>query len=307
MTADGPVSDWATAVVSFLSDNLPRLDKGLEHDFSTAYQIGCSALVALGQADETEYGATPRPNPEFPEKLPRWDDICIAVLKLAKHQNKLSYRLQNGDKPPASVVAPAFTIVPLGRQPTPPPPNNSPSRRLGAAQADPAVISAMNALGLVAVARWTDEAETVLWRIQPRAWGMDIASDPRFAEAVKNTVYTVPSNIQTQFDQLVTITEDDVASSMASHEAALKEPREKCAPNARAVMPKTAAEIRRSLAFQRRNTLDWMFFRHWRLSDNWLSDDQAGRALPIFHDPLAIQMRQAVIARLYPELPDFAQ
>ncbi|NJS40549.1 MAG: hypothetical protein HC783_17860 [Rhodobacteraceae bacterium] len=51
----------------------------------------------------------------------------------------------------------------------------------------------------------------------------------------------------------------------------------------------------------RGNALDWIFFRHWRLGRGWLDETDAGRALHIFHDRLAITMRRAVVARLYPD------
>jgi hypothetical protein len=69
----------------------------------------------------------------------------------------------------------------------------------------------------------------------------------------------------------------------------------------------TPEATRRSLAFQRRDKLDWIFFRRWRISDGWLTTEQAKLALEIFHDPLAIQMRRAVVEHLYPENPEFSQ
>lgn len=37
----------------------------------------------------------------------------------------------------------------------------------------------------------------------------------------------------------------------------------------------------------RKNQLDHVFFEKWRLDDGWLNDEAGGRALMIFHDPLA--------------------
>jgi pellino protein len=42
-----------------------------------------------------------------------------------------------------------------------------------------------------------------------------------------------------------------------------------------------------------------MFYRRWRLSDGWLSAEESQRALEIFHDPLAQNMRRAVIRERY--------
>lgn len=49
----------------------------------------------------------------------------------------------------------------------------------------------------------------------------------------------------------------------------------------------------------RSGELDWLFYRRWRLSDGWLSDEASQRALEIFHDPLAQNMRRAVISERY--------
>ncbi|MEO1200690.1 MAG: hypothetical protein AAFX39_15940 [Pseudomonadota bacterium] len=46
-----------------------------------------------------------------------------------------------------------------------------------------------------------------------------------------------------------------------------------------------------------------LFFRRWRLDDGWLSPQAAEQALEIFHDPLAIAMRRAVVEGLYAEAP----
>lgn len=37
----------------------------------------------------------------------------------------------------------------------------------------------------------------------------------------------------------------------------------------------------------RKNQIDHVFFEKWRLDDGWLNDEAGGRALMIFHDPLA--------------------
>lgn len=90
---------WTGPVIRFIEDNLPVLDpKGEEwdHMHTTAYQFGCEALAALGQAEETGRGARPLARPRLPEVLPRWDDICVTVLSLANQRGLLSYRLPDG-------------------------------------------------------------------------------------------------------------------------------------------------------------------------------------------------------------------
>lgn len=46
-------------------------------------------------------------------------------------------------------------------------------------------------------------------------------------------------------------------------------------------------EIRSEIV--RRNELEHLFFERWRLDDGWLTDETAGRALAVFHDPLAAE------------------
>jgi hypothetical protein len=98
MTANGPVSDWTAEVIGFLARNLPasRYRVGWEHNFLSAYQMGCMALAALGQAKKTVDGAVPLENPRLPQVLPRWDDVCVAVLWLADQQDMLIF-LPDGD------------------------------------------------------------------------------------------------------------------------------------------------------------------------------------------------------------------
>lgn len=163
----------------------------------------------------------------------------------------------------------------------------------------------LEALGLIAEGHWTAQAEVVLWRVQPHIWGMELTGDPRFKAAAELAAGTVPQEIQVAFDRLVAISDQDVADAIALHERAIAESRLRFGPKARIGRLRTPENIRKSLAFQRCNQLDWIFFRRWRLSDGWLNDPQALRALEIFHDPLAIQIRRAVLARLYPERPEF--
>lgn len=62
-------------------------------------------------------------------------------------------------------------------------------------------------------------------------------------------------------------------------------------------------KARLSLVFASEGNLDMLFFRRWRLDDGWLSPQAAEQALEIFHDPLAIAMRRAVVEGLYAEAP----
>jgi hypothetical protein len=303
MTANGPTSDWSGEVIDFLARNLPTNGPGEGwHDMAmTAYQIGCEALVALGQAEGTGWGAVPRASPRLPPVLPRWDDVCVAVLWLAHQQNMLGYRLRDGSVPPPRGGG-GFVLIRM-EAPPPPAPNIAAAHGLGPARAAPEVVSALEALGLVAQGRWTSAAETVLWRGQPEAWKLDVSSDPRFVEAVEQALVTMPDDVRAEMDRLTVITDEDVAAAIVRGAASYERLRARHGPEARIVPPPTTAQaVQTRLESARRNDLDWLLFRRWRLADGWLTPEAAALALEVFHDRLAIAVRRAVVARRYPDL-----
>lgn len=307
MSAIGPETNWASEAVEFLADTLPRDPErdGWNDKAMTAYQIGCEALVALGQAQATDWGAIPLAASALPAVLPRWDDICIAVLGLAAQHRLLSYRNAEGNALPENTGVGGYVVLRPDGQIPDPAPNIGAVGALGPARAAEDLLPVLEALGLIAEGHWTAQAEVVLWRLQPRIWGMDLIGDPRFKAAAELAAGTVPPEIQVAFDRMVAISDQDVEDAIARQEQAIAESRLRFGPKARIAGLPTPDRTRKSLAFQRCNQLDWIFFRRWRLSDGWLKGPQALRALEIFHDPLAIQIRRAVLARLYPECPEF--
>jgi hypothetical protein len=306
MTTEGPVFDWAPGVIDFLSNNLPEHgdSDGWYHKSSTAYQIGCEALAALGYATETEWGAIPITNPVLPDVLPRWDDICIAVLGLAGQQNKLTYLLADGSRQPSTS---GFVVIPSTDQKHTSHPTISSTASLGPAHAEADTLAVLHALRLVDNSQWSEHAETVLWREQPRAWDLDVLTDPRFEAAVERAFGTIPDDVREEISKLVVISSNDIDVSIAQHRAAIEEMRRQYGPKARIGRLRTPEETRRSLAFQRRGELDWVFFRRWRLHEGWLTIKQADLALEIFHDPLAMQMRRVIIGRLHPDQSTFSK
>jgi hypothetical protein len=294
--------DQATAVVAFLSRALPRLehDEGWDHMFSTAYQIGCQALAALGYAEETDWGAVPRKDARLPDILPRWDDICVSVLWLAHQQNLLAYRLRDGAEPPKRAGS-HFTVR-LLNAPPPPPPNISAACGLGPALAKPDVLDPLQRLGLIDDRQWLPIAETILWRCSPVEWQLRFTEDPRFNGAVEHALATIPLEIKESCRALLTITDSDVVAAKARRKAAQDEIAARHAMNQFQSREPDDAALRRMIAFSRENDLDWLFFRNWRLDQGWLSPDQISRRLEIFHDPVARQMREDVMRRAFPDL-----
>ncbi|EIE50701.1 hypothetical protein C357_12724 [Citreicella sp. 357] len=128
--------------------------------------------------------------------------------------------------------------------------------------------SVLIALGLIgAEGRWTEQAEPVLWRDQPRECEMDVTSAPRFLGAVRHAVEVISPVIRIEIDRLVRITKKDVEAHIRHHDHAIDEGRENYGPKARFGAPMTPEKAVDSLRVLRRNELDWIFFRHWRLRE----------------------------------------
>ncbi|NEH32583.1 hypothetical protein ELI49_04250 [Rhizobium ruizarguesonis] len=294
MSANGPNDDWPSAAIEFLKESLPVASQSplkWSDDSMTAYQFGCDALVALGQAERFGPGALAKDCPTLPETLPRWDDICVTVLGLA-HVRFLR------------VAAP----TPPGRyQPvrTAPDANIAAYKTANAAQASTDILPLLASLGLAENGQWTQASETIHWR-DGDGWKPSHLHDVRFMEAVKIACETMPDDINDEMDRLVTITDDDVEKSVilsrkvrdinyanAKRRAQDVAPPEVLPPDIELARGRAGVEHNRS------DKLDWMFYRRWRLSDGWLSGEESQRALEIFHDPLAQNMRRAVIRERY--------
>lgn len=296
---------WRNDVVHFLSGNLPKgTDRSGWLDMaSTAYEIGCMALVKLGFADATDWGAIPKDVPVQPAIMPRWDDICISVLWLAEQQNKLSFRLPDGSLPPTR-IGNGFVIA-MKDPPPPPIPNIAARFGLGCAICDVDFLPLLRQLGLVSNGAWTHQAEFILWRSSPKNWNLEFQRDKRFLGAVQKALATIPNDIAAEISGLTEISNEHIDELIAWHEEKLAEDREKYGPKARLGEVPTRTQAQRSIEFSRKNAIDWVFFRRWRMVDGWLSTEQSEAALDIFHDRLAIAMRKSIVKRLHPSKPQF--
>ncbi|MFM7446461.1 MAG: hypothetical protein ACKO2N_21645, partial [Tabrizicola sp.] len=141
----------------------------------------------------------------------------------------------------------------------------------------------------------------VLWRGMPTVWGLRFDGDPRFLEAADAAVATMPMAVRGEIDRLMRISAADVAEGVAQIVAAAEEARVRWGPKARIPPPLTEEQVRVGLPMRRANAVDWVFFRQWRLGREWLDAAGQARTLDIFHDGLAIAVRKAVVARLYPD------
>jgi hypothetical protein len=298
MNARRPDSEWALPVTEFLSNNLPQLPDGggWSHMFCSAYQMSCEALTLLGQAEETDWGAIPNPASKLPRKLPRWDDISVVVLRLAEQRDQLGYA-SPGSGAKLRLAKDAVGFFPEQALSL----SITETGRMGPAWAEPEVQSVLIALGLIEDRRWAARAEAVLWREQPKAWRLDIPNDPGFEQALQHALNTLPPKVREEIERLALISDDDIA---VAHERYLS-----AAVTVQGAQRfersdgprRTPEQVRDNLAALRQNELDWLFYRRWRLQDGWLNDDEAAIAIEIFHDPLAQQMRRAVVGRLWPQ------
>jgi hypothetical protein len=304
MTAEAPVTGWADPVTTFLSANIPRETEtsadegrlGWDHMFSSSHQIGCMALIALGEAIEEGRGASPRTPPVRPDVRPRWDDVAVAVLWLAEQQNKLQWRLPDGSVRPQRT---GQFVVRVINAPRPPPPNIAAAHHCHPARASVEVMEVLSALGLIKEGVWTKAAELVIWRCGASASAATVETDRRFTAAIKTCIATMPPDIRADLSSLTIIAHTDLASERDRWQAQLADLATRYPRNPAHAHP-TDEGLRRELASRRANEANWLFFRRWRLPDGWLSPSDATRALEVFHDPLAIAMRRAVVERLFP-------
>ena len=152
----------------------------LDHGYISANQHATEALVEFGWAKDSPRGAVLLAEPDQPEILPRWDDICVTVIKFAGQSMMLEF---HSSKAEASRIAPAFG--------------------LHGAEADPAVYDILQSLGLVHNNQWTVEAETILWRCLPYESSVNFKHDPRFKAAVDHAVATMPADIEAEIKGLL--------------------------------------------------------------------------------------------------------
>lgn len=296
---------WISPVIHYIRTSLPVLfHSGLEwdHRFVSAYQFGCDALVAFGQAEETTRGARPLLYPRPPETLPRWDDICVTVLSLADQKGHLSYRQLDGREAPNEARWCARREGEITPQP-----NIMASHGLGPAWASKESLPVLRALGLVKSGRWTAAAEPVLWREEPQGWNLDITADLRFQHAMHLAITEMPADIRHEFERLVTITEVDVTEGLIRREIHQRGLRSEHGANRVICLPLTRHSVMKGLVFVRIRELDGLFFTNWRLPGGWLRQSERERALEIFHDKLAIRMRRAIVSKLYPSKLEFLQ
>lgn len=269
------VPKWTAPVIEFLTDNLPG-DPSVawDHLYITAYEAGCEALAALGQAKCTLGGAEPLADPEIPEALPRWDDVATAVVCVAAQSNLLGYRHFGGSREQPNQ---------RGRFR----PNIRASHGCGPAYLAPEAFEAFRSLGLIVGGWWTEAAEPILWRDDPPEWAMDFTRNERFLAACRSALESVPADIVAEIETVALVTDEEISERHAlevRHRA----------------QPRTKDEIRVLLERFHRDHLDDLFCRRWRLQDGWLPSDEIKRSLRLPYDPLAIEMRRAFVVRYLP-------
>lgn len=268
---------------------------------SSAQQFGCEALAALGYATREVWGATALPKAFMPDVMPRWDDVARTVLAMMDQFYQIEYRLADGtrDTPPDRTGQFIITpIYPEGQEPEVPSPNIAAANGLGPARLRDDLLLLLDTLGLTSKGAWSKQAELVLWREQPREWSMDVPEDPRFVEGLDRCRTTMPHEITETLYDLVLITPAEITEAVARQEQANADTIARNPSQSKSDRTVTREGRFRSLIRQAENEMDWLFFRLWRFNEGWLSDAEAKRALPLFHDPLAQQMRAATLTAM---------
>ena len=182
---------YAGAAATFLKNTLPKRTEGWDHGYTTAYQIGCEALAALGVAEETLWGAVPRDEPRIPDRLPRWDDTCIAVTWVAEQAGKIRYL-------PANSVES----------------NIKPILEMGSAWADSDTMACLVEICLVKDRQWTGQAELVFWRLQAQEWDLNIGLDRRLQDSFHKAHATMPQKVKDQLQSYLTSADDQALNDL---------------------------------------------------------------------------------------------
>lgn len=275
---ESPSPKWVGPVIEFLWSALPNPETGQwDHLYISAYESACETLVALGQAVVAVAGGI-KANTDLalPTVLPRWDDVATVVVCLAAQVSLLEYRHFTGARDRPSPTG-------LRR------PNIRAAHGSGPAYLAPEAFRVFESLDLVLDARWTEQAETILWRDSPPEWGIDFTKDRRFVSARDIALASVPDDIAEKIEARAVITEESIIEWLD-------------VANQHAPTTKTREDALKSLRFWSRYKLDCLFYRRWRLGDGWLSAVDAKRTLLIEHDPLVLNMSHQFAARYLPTL-----
>jgi len=152
----------------------------LDHACISAFEMATEALIALGWAKDIPRGAVLLARPVQPEIMPRWDDICVIVLKVSDQSMTLGFHESKMKK---STICPAFGFA--------------------GADADSETCNVLQLLNLVHGNQWTGRAETILWRNLPYECPVDFSSDPRFHAAVDHAIASMPADIEAEIRDLL--------------------------------------------------------------------------------------------------------
>lgn len=302
MTPGAALSAEARPTVGqFLMEAMPEYADGIWDDmFSTPWQFSGMALAALGYAADGDHSAWHRLDPPtVPDQLPRWDDIAQVVLTVLLQRGEIEYRISDGSRHVRPPSPDQFVI----RQIDPPPPEPPKPNIAAAHGCGPASLAAdrmplLEVLGLVADGAWTQDAELALWREQPRAWEMEVTADPRFHKGLDLCLSTMSEEVVETMHDLAEVTPEDVYAAVARQEQANAELIRKYPAQAKFDRTVTRDGQFHSLIFDAKHQMNDLFFAGWRLLEGWLAPTEQSRALPLFHDPLAMDMRKAAFTEM---------
>ena len=271
-----PQPQWVEPMIAFVSSAIPRDPEGnWQHLGISSLELGCEVLVRCGRAAHMlAYGAKPVAEAPSSSLSLRWDDAATVVIAVAAQMGLLRFLAFPGSRNgPADILSP----------------NIRAANGCAPANLDAVAFPVFRSLGLVADESWTEAAETVLWRKFPQGWPLDFTLDRRFLRALELAVASVPADVATAIDRAVTITDGDIDNWLGMRETHRNR-------------LWTRNDALRALQGVAQIDLADIFVGRWRLSDGWLSVDEAKRGLSIKLDPLAVHMCIAFAAMYLPHL-----
>lgn len=295
---------WGPKVYEFVAARVPKEERGFNDHAMTAWQFGCMLLCALGYANEQPWGASLRETPIHPAALPPNEDIAVAVLTIAEQCNEVTWLCHNGTPiPPGPLKTGGLTVTRVGETcPWPPaPPTVRTAQGLGPARLSEETQKILVLLGMIRDDRWTPAARHMMWRRQPRAWGMDVLSDPAFGQGVERCIATLPGAARDAIERIAkppdaAQIDADLNQMLAFH----AERQAQAKAHGHDLPPPDKNMLRKRViagwATRMTHEVEHIFHARWRLDTGWHPEQNS--LLPLFHDPLACQMLQAVRERL---------
>lgn len=282
MTAKDLNSDWLTSVIAFMCDVLPyRAHDGIQSWQDNAildWSLGCMDLEIWGHAGKLPWNAQKNSISirELALRLP-------SVTRYVSPRYAGRFVIRQSDLPP----------------PEPPTPNIAAAFDFKSAFVYLHPLNVLLRLGLVADWIRTKAAKVMLWCEQPTTWEpAGDHTDPRFQTGRAKCTKTMPQDVVKTCHDLFDIATNRVDTAVAHQEKANVDTIARYPAQSRFERTVPQDGQLHSMIVRTRWVRGPLFFAGWRLADGWFSGHIKSRMLPLFHDPLARQMRKVAMGKI---------